>query len=101
MRKFANVSFPNVSSQGNCWGDGGDVQRPDFSRCQECDGGCHHTSNRRVYSLSAWGLVRSPPMGVTWHQPSHAVTTQVVTTNRRGLELKPDMGVIWLPLSCL
>ncbi|WP_368010250.1 hypothetical protein [Laspinema palackyanum] len=52
-----------------------------------CDGDRHHTSNRRVYRLSAWGLEAGPDMGVTWHPPSNAETTKVVTTNK-GERLK-------------
>ncbi|WP_254563895.1 hypothetical protein [Oscillatoria sp. HE19RPO] len=43
----------------------------------------HNPSNLRVYRLPGWGLEAGPNMGVTWHWPSNAVTTEVVTTNKR------------------
>ncbi|MGL5192882.1 MAG: hypothetical protein ACRC8Y_04705 [Chroococcales cyanobacterium] len=48
-----------------------------------CYGDRHNRSNLRVYRLPGWGLDAGADMGVTWLMPSNAVTTEVVTTNKR------------------
>ncbi len=39
------------------------VRSNDFSRCQECYGGCHNTSNLRVHRLRGWELEAKPDIG--------------------------------------
>ncbi len=70
--------------------DGGDVCSNDFSRCLECHGVRHDTLHERLKCLFGdWML--GLHWGVTWRSPSHAVTTEVVTTNMRK-RLKSLLG---------
>ncbi|MGL5196831.1 MAG: hypothetical protein ACRC8Y_24845 [Chroococcales cyanobacterium] len=39
------------------------VRSNDFSRCQECYGFCHNTSNQRVHLLSVWELEAERDIG--------------------------------------